>query len=516
MRPSSRSPGRGLTCVCTNRETTAGDAPSRAGAIPYTSKSRSWGDEMRHKRRGRVIFPGRHEERKAHVQTDDGSRSRRDWARLMSPISRGFRGRRSDEAEAGRVPPGQYVTHDFPVLSAGPTPHKPIESWSFEIRGEVDEPRSWTWEEFTALPSERVTVDIHCVTKWSKLDTSWTGVSLDTLLDGVDTSAEYVLAFSDGGYTTNLPLEDVRDGKAWVAYEYDDEPLDPEHGGPGAAARPASLLLEEREVGARDRAPPGRPARVLGGLRLPQLRRPVERTAVRRRLTWQLARVVEVVTENARTKSIVLDAADWPGHLAGQHVDVRLTAEDGYQAQRSYSIASAPEDEQLVLTVERLDDGEVSPYLTETLRPGRRARAARPDRRLLRLAGVARRPAPPRRRRLRRRPAAGDAPPPPRDRERRPRPAPVLGSHAGRPHLPGGAGGLRHDDHADARAAAGLDRAAPGASTPSCSPRSPGRRRSARSSTSAVRRDSSKAVADALVALGHDPTRIRTERFGPT
>ena len=105
-----------------------------------------------------------------------------------------------------------------------------------------------------ALPSERVTADIHCVTKWSKLDTSWTGVSLDTLLDGVETSAEYVLAFSDGGYTTNLPLEDVRDGKAWVAYEFDDEPLDPEHGGPGAAARPASLLLEEREVGSRDRA----------------------------------------------------------------------------------------------------------------------------------------------------------------------------------------------------------------------------------------------------------------------
>jgi ferredoxin-NADP reductase len=80
--------------------------------------------------------------------------------------------------------------------------------------------------------------------------------------------------------------------------------------------------------------------------------------------------VVEIVTEAARTKSIVLDAADWPGHLAGQHVDVRLTAEDGYQAQRSYSIASAPEDEHLILTVERLDDGEVSPYLTETLQAG--------------------------------------------------------------------------------------------------------------------------------------------------
>jgi ferredoxin-NADP reductase len=96
----------------------------------------------------------------------------------------------------------------------------------------------------------------------------------------------------------------------------------------------------------------------------------MERTAVRRRLTWQLARVAEVVPENARTKSIVLDAHDWPGHQAGQHVDVRLTAEDGYQAQRSYSIASAPEDAELVLTVERLADGEVSPYLTDVLEPG--------------------------------------------------------------------------------------------------------------------------------------------------
>jgi DMSO/TMAO reductase YedYZ molybdopterin-dependent catalytic subunit len=150
----------------------------------------------------------------------------------MPLISRGFHGRRGKEAEAERVPQGQYVTPDFPVLSAGPTPHTPIESWSFEIRGAIDELRSWTWTEFTALPSQRITVDIHCVTKWSKLDTTWTGVSLDTLLDGVDTSAAYILAFSDGGYSSNLPLADVRDGKAWVAYEYEDEPLAPEHGGP--------------------------------------------------------------------------------------------------------------------------------------------------------------------------------------------------------------------------------------------------------------------------------------------
>jgi ferredoxin-NADP reductase len=96
----------------------------------------------------------------------------------------------------------------------------------------------------------------------------------------------------------------------------------------------------------------------------------VERAAVRGRLTWQVAGVVELLDETPRVRSIVLDPPDWQGHLAGQHVDVRLTAEDGYQAQRSYSIASAPEDEHLVLTVERLDDGEVSPYLVDDLRPG--------------------------------------------------------------------------------------------------------------------------------------------------
>ena len=94
------------------------------------------------------------------------------------------------------------------------------------------------------------------------------------------------------------------------------------------------------------------------------------RTAVRGRLTWQLASVVELVDETPHTRSVVLEVDKWRGHLAGQHVDVRLTAEDGYQAQRSYSIASPPNGTRIELTVERLDDGEVSPYLTEELRPG--------------------------------------------------------------------------------------------------------------------------------------------------
>jgi DMSO/TMAO reductase YedYZ molybdopterin-dependent catalytic subunit len=150
----------------------------------------------------------------------------------MTFISRGFQRRQAPEAPSDRVPPGQYVTRDFPVLSAGPTPRIADADWRFEVIGQVDKPRGWTWPEFLALPSEEVRVDIHCVTKWSKLDTTWRGVSVDTLLDGVETAAEYVLAHSYGGYTTNLPLEDVTGGKAWVADTYDGAPLDPEHGGP--------------------------------------------------------------------------------------------------------------------------------------------------------------------------------------------------------------------------------------------------------------------------------------------
>jgi DMSO/TMAO reductase YedYZ molybdopterin-dependent catalytic subunit len=149
----------------------------------------------------------------------------------MPPISRGFRSRRA-ESDTERLPPGQYETHDFPVLSAGPTPHRSLDLWTFDITGAVGAERSWTWDEFQALPTETVTVDIHCVTKWSKFDTTWTGVSLDRLLEGVDPRGQFVLAWSDGGYTTNVPLPDLMDGKAWVAYEFGGEPLEPEHGGP--------------------------------------------------------------------------------------------------------------------------------------------------------------------------------------------------------------------------------------------------------------------------------------------
>ncbi len=147
-------------------------------------------------------------------------------------ISRGFKGRRTTATDASRVPPGQHVVPDFPVLSAGPTPHTPLEKWNMVVDGHVASPQRWSWEEFYNLPREDITADIHCVTKWSKLDTKWEGVSVDTLVEPAEPLGSFVVAHCDGGYTTNLPLEDVTGGKAWIAYRYNDEPLEPEHGGP--------------------------------------------------------------------------------------------------------------------------------------------------------------------------------------------------------------------------------------------------------------------------------------------
>lgn len=148
----------------------------------------------------------------------------------MSVVSPGFRGRRRPEQP--ELPPGQYLTEDFPVLSAGPTPRVPLAEWEFAITTESGQAHRWSWAQLLALPSETFTVDIHCVTKWSKLGTTWEGVSLDTLMRDVETAAEFALAHSYGSYTTNLPLEDLLDGKAWIAYRYDGDDLASEHGGP--------------------------------------------------------------------------------------------------------------------------------------------------------------------------------------------------------------------------------------------------------------------------------------------
>ncbi|MGH3760235.1 sulfite oxidase-like oxidoreductase [Actinophytocola sp.] len=148
----------------------------------------------------------------------------------MSVVSRGFQGRR--ERVTPDLPPGQYLTRDFPVLQAGPTPRVDLDTWQFTISNEAGAKCTWSWRELLALPSETPTVDIHCVTRWSKLGTTWQGVSLDALFEDVETAADFALVRSYGGYTTNMPLEDLLDGKAWIAYRFDGEDLSGSHGGP--------------------------------------------------------------------------------------------------------------------------------------------------------------------------------------------------------------------------------------------------------------------------------------------
>lgn len=155
-------------------------------------------------------------------------------------ISRGFLGRRS--ATDVRLPPGQYLTTDFPVLSAGPTPKIPLEQWEFTIEDGTAVLKRWNWKSFHELPAENFTTDLHCVTRWSKLDTSWKGVSLDTVLADVKTDASYVLVRSYGDYSTNLPLKDILGKQAWIAFQFDGQDLAREHGGPARLLVPHLYL----------------------------------------------------------------------------------------------------------------------------------------------------------------------------------------------------------------------------------------------------------------------------------
>jgi DMSO/TMAO reductase YedYZ molybdopterin-dependent catalytic subunit len=136
--------------------------------------------------------------------------------------------------KSDRLPPGQYEERGFPVLSMGPTPYVEIPDWKLTIDGLVEKPMSWNWQEFGKLPVTKVIKDIHCVTKWSKFDTKWSGVSLDDLMSmvGVSPSATHIIAHSYDGYTTNLPIEDISNGKAMVATLYDEDMIEDEHGGP--------------------------------------------------------------------------------------------------------------------------------------------------------------------------------------------------------------------------------------------------------------------------------------------
>ena len=151
-------------------------------------------------------------------------------------VTRGFKGRQRDSGSASnRVPPGQFVTEGFPVLTAGPTQQTALENWSLALQSDGQLLARWDWTQFGALPQTEHTVDIHCVTKWTKLGTRWRGVTFDDLMRAAGLASppyDYVMAHSDGGYTTNLPVADLVAGKAMVATHVEGVPLPATHGGP--------------------------------------------------------------------------------------------------------------------------------------------------------------------------------------------------------------------------------------------------------------------------------------------
>ena len=147
---------------------------------------------------------------------------------------RGKRQAKERGIDPARVPPGQYLTDRFPVLTVGPNPKFDLTAWDFAVFGEVEEPFKLTWDELIALPQREVTTDIHCVTRWSKLDTVWRGVPVSEVLDRarVKPTGTHVMAYSDGGYTTNIALDALRDENVLLAHTYAGEPLEPDHGAP--------------------------------------------------------------------------------------------------------------------------------------------------------------------------------------------------------------------------------------------------------------------------------------------
>ncbi|MBA30949.1 MAG: sulfite oxidase-like oxidoreductase [Chloroflexi bacterium] len=146
-------------------------------------------------------------------------------------FNQGFGGKKYNNE---RIPPGQYLEKSFPVLSAGPTIHINNESWDFSIEENENIILKISWNDLMKFPTKEIKTDIHCVTKWSKLDTSWEGISFDEIFSNLSLKNKYnyVMAFSDGGYTTNVPIEDIKNGKGFLAYKYDNKNITPEHGGP--------------------------------------------------------------------------------------------------------------------------------------------------------------------------------------------------------------------------------------------------------------------------------------------
>ena len=269
----------------------------------------------------------------------------------MSFVSRGFHRRHAEPGQEGRVPPGQYVTTDFPVLSAGPTPHTAAR----ELDASRSPARSTSRCAGAGTSSgrcrrETVTNDIHCVTTWSKLDTHWEGV----VARHAARRASRRPPSSSSRTATAATRRTSRSrtspaGKAWIAFRLRGRAARARARRAGAAARAASLLLEEREVGARPAMRRRRRAGLLGAATATTTTAtPGASSGTRATEPGSSPTVVAVGRGDAAGQQrSCCDVAGLAGHRAGQHVDVRLTAEDGYQAQRSYSIASAPEEQSL-------------------------------------------------------------------------------------------------------------------------------------------------------------------------
>ena len=442
----------------------------------------------------------------------------------MAKFTRGFTGR--GQGRTRSAPPTRAsTTPDGSGRCSRPRSRPTIDpaDWTFTVEGHVEQPTTWTWDEMHALPPSTYAGDIHCVTTWSKLGMEFEGVSVDTLLAAARPLADatHVLAFSSTGLHDEPPARrrHRRQGMggvhrrrhAAVARSRRTRPL----------ARAPPLLLEERQVGERAAGARPRRARVLGAQRLPRPRRPLARAALPGRLTrgrprGRRRRCVAIRDETPRTQDVPpARSTRRPATAPGQHYVVRLTAPDGYTASRSYSVASAPDGvDEFELTVERLDDGEVSTLPPRRRRGRRRARGARTDRRLLR---VGRRP--------RRRSSSAAAPASCRSwrccaSRARHRYAPTS-SHLvvsvrspDRPLLRRRAAGSRRDRRLPPVSAD------PASGRPAGAHHRRRRRRppaaATRPSTCAGRRPFADTVGDLVTGLGVDPSRVRVERFGPS
>ncbi len=191
-----------------------------------------------------------------------------------------------DGVDPDRVPPGQYVTARFPVFHAGVTPTIDLATWDFSIEGLVLDPVKRSIAQIKAMPTSELTYDIHCVTKWTKLDTTWTGVRMVDLLEEVEVNpaATHVVVFAEHGFTANLPIDDFMADTSMLAWLFDAEELELEHGWPLRLVAPHLLFLEIGQMGSRDPIRCRGRAGFLGAERLSHVWRPVERTALLGRL----------------------------------------------------------------------------------------------------------------------------------------------------------------------------------------------------------------------------------------